>query len=111
MIARSDGRFKNTPLVIRFRHSAFGWRSQPAIERVHEAVAEIGKPRGTIRRWPPTVPSENPMRRDVGLPQIRSDLTAMDADNVDRIKNIVQGLKYPDFADAASKFTPERARS
>ena len=29
----------------RFRRNAFGWRSQPAIARVHEAVAEIRKVR------------------------------------------------------------------
>jgi hypothetical protein len=29
----------------RFRHNAFGWRSQPAIARVQEAVAEVRKVR------------------------------------------------------------------
>ncbi len=29
----------------RFRRNAFGWRSQPAIQRVREAVAEIKKVR------------------------------------------------------------------
>jgi len=27
----------------RFRHHAFGWRSQPAIQRIREAVSEIRK--------------------------------------------------------------------
>jgi hypothetical protein len=27
----------------RFRRNAFGWRSQPAIERVREAILEIRK--------------------------------------------------------------------
>jgi hypothetical protein len=31
----------------RFRRNAFGWRSQPAIQRVHEAVSEIRKVRRT----------------------------------------------------------------
>lgn len=30
----------------RFRRGAFGWRSQPAIQRVREAVSEIQKVRG-----------------------------------------------------------------
>jgi hypothetical protein len=36
----------------RFRRGAFGWRSQPAIARVQEALAEIGK----VKRKDPVLP-------------------------------------------------------
>ena len=38
----------------RFRRSAFGWRSQPAIARVQEALAEIGK----VKRKDPVLAAE-----------------------------------------------------
>jgi hypothetical protein len=38
----------------RFRRNAFGWRSQPAIARVHEAVVEIR----TVARRDPVLAAE-----------------------------------------------------
>jgi hypothetical protein len=38
----------------RFRRNAFGWRSQPAIQRVHEAASEIRK----VRRTDPVLAAE-----------------------------------------------------
>lgn len=35
--------------AVRFRRNAFGWRSQPALTRIKEAVAEIKK---TVRKYP-----------------------------------------------------------
>jgi hypothetical protein len=35
------GRRARCDFTPRFRHHAFGWRSQPAIQRVREAVSEI----------------------------------------------------------------------
>jgi len=37
-----------------FRHNAFGWRSQPAIQRVQEAASEIRK----VRRTDPVLATE-----------------------------------------------------
>jgi hypothetical protein len=37
----ADSKTHRWQFAARFRRNAFGWRSQPAIERVHEAVAEI----------------------------------------------------------------------
>src|SRR5262245_27966040 len=42
MAASEKHRWQFAP---RFRRNAFGWRSQPAILRVRQAVAEIGKAR------------------------------------------------------------------
>jgi hypothetical protein len=39
----ADSKTHRWQFAARFRRNAFGWRSQPAIERVHEAVAEIRK--------------------------------------------------------------------
>jgi len=38
----------------RFRRNAFGWRSQPAIQRVREAVSEIKR----VRRTGPVLAAE-----------------------------------------------------
>ena len=45
----ADAKPHRWQFAARFRRNAFGWRSQPAIERVHEAVLEIKK---TARRDP-----------------------------------------------------------
>jgi hypothetical protein len=45
----SDSKTHRWQFAARFRRNAFGRRSRPAIERVHEAVAEIRK---TARRDP-----------------------------------------------------------
>jgi hypothetical protein len=39
----ADSKTHRWQFATRFRRNAFGWRSQPAIERVREAVAEIKK--------------------------------------------------------------------
>jgi len=44
----------NWQFAARFRRNAFGWRSQPAIRRVREAVAEIRK----VRRRDPVLAAE-----------------------------------------------------
>jgi hypothetical protein len=45
----ADAKPHRWQFATRFRRNAFGWRSQPAIERVREAVLEIKK---TARRDP-----------------------------------------------------------
>ena len=45
----ADAKPHRWQFAARFRRNAFGWRSQPAIERVREAVLEIKK---TARRDP-----------------------------------------------------------
>jgi hypothetical protein len=42
-VRMADSKTHRWRFAARFRRNAFGWRSQPAIERVHEAVAEIRK--------------------------------------------------------------------
>jgi hypothetical protein len=39
----ADAKPHRWQFAARFRRNAFGWRSQPALERVHEAVVEIRK--------------------------------------------------------------------
>jgi len=39
----TDAKPHRWQFAARFRRNAFGWRSQPAIARVHEAVVEIRK--------------------------------------------------------------------
>jgi hypothetical protein len=39
----ADAKTHRWQFAARFRRNAFGWRSQPAIERIREAVGEIRK--------------------------------------------------------------------
>ncbi len=43
MVEKTDSEVYRWEFKPRFRRHAFGWRSQPAIQRIKEAVSEIKK--------------------------------------------------------------------
>lgn len=54
----------------RFRRAAFGWRSQPAITRIKEAVAEIKK----VARKEPTLAAKGAVKSLTSLAECRQFL-------------------------------------
>jgi hypothetical protein len=54
----SEAKTAHWAFVRRFRRGAFGWKSQPAIERVRQAVSEIK----TVARRDPVLGAEGAVR-------------------------------------------------